>query len=94
VTPTEPRMLSAVCTDKGQHKRTLLTKITVSEQGSTEWRTGRSFSAPGEAGNTGYTFDCPRCPKKVELRPETFQLLVTQLLERGVSRVDISRLPF
>jgi hypothetical protein len=105
-----------VCTGKGTHKRTRITKITFFDIGAAEWRAGGSFQVPDNPGTTPvvhaddlgaflarrldgrpnevYVFDCYRCRRTTELRPEKFQILIPLLRERGVSRLDISDLPF
>jgi hypothetical protein len=105
--PAETFVFDIVCTNKGQHKRTRITKITIHPDGSAKWRAGRSFHTPtnsdawgpiptrkdGEPNNV-FVMDCGRCPRWVELQLEKFRLLVPTLITHGVTRLDISDLPF
>jgi hypothetical protein len=98
--------LDVVCTGKGTHKRARLTKIAIDEDGGGSWRAGSGFyPATSDAwetisprldgkSNEVFVADCGRCPRNFELTPENFRYLVVALRERGVSRLDISRLPF
>jgi len=101
--------LDVVCTDNGRHKRTRLTRITIHDDGGGEWRAGGSFHPPdnlegiepvrGPARIDGrpneiFMADCPRCPRTLELTPDLFRGLVVLLEKHGVSRLDISDLPF
>jgi hypothetical protein len=96
-----------VCTDKGTHKRTRLTKITFHDDGTLKtWRVSDSFHpadskhletrwvrADGQP-NGVYVANCPRCRRNLELTPDKFRVLFVALVEKGVSRLDISHLPF
>lgn len=96
-----------VCTGKGTHKRTRLTKLTFRYDGTLKtWRISDSFhpadsehletlrTRPDGQPNEVFVKDCPRCPRHPELTPDKFRHLLVALLEKGVSRLDISRLPF
>jgi hypothetical protein len=96
-----------VCTGKGTHKRTRLTKFTFHKDGTLHmWRISDSFH-PAESEhletlwtrsdgqpNEVFVKNCPRCGRNPELTPEKFQHLLVALLEKGISRLDISMLPF
>jgi hypothetical protein len=100
-------VFDVVCTGKGTHKRTRLTKKTFRDDGTLKtWRVSGSF-IPAESEhlkthiprvdgqpNEVFVYDCPRCPRHLELTPEKFRVLLVALLEKGVSRLDISMLPF
>lgn len=88
-----------VCTNRGAHKLAKLTRIGVDADGSPTWRVGNGFYPPGLERADGkinevYVFDCWRCPRTLELTEEKFQVLGGWLLRLGVSRLDISELPF
>jgi hypothetical protein len=100
-------VFDVVCTDKGRHDRTRLTKKTFRDNGTLKtWRISDSFhpadsehverlwTRPDGQPNGVFVYDCPRCPRHLELTPEKFQRLLVGLLEKGVSRLDISLLPF
>jgi hypothetical protein len=97
-----------VCTGKGTHKRTRLTKITFRDDNGTlkTWRISDSFHpadsdnwktlwtrADGQP-NEVFVANCPRCRRNLELTPEMFRLLFVGLVEEDVSRLDISLLSF
>ena len=44
--------------------------------------------------NKVFIANCPRCPRNLELTPDKFRVLFVALVEKGVSRLDISSLPF
>ena len=97
-----------VCTRKGTHKRTRLTKITFHDSNGTlkTWRISDSFHpadsehletlwtrADGQP-NEVYVANCPRCRRNLELTPDKFKVLFLALVEKDVTRLDISSLPF
>lgn len=93
-----------VCTGKGTHKRTRITKIDFDEDGGGKWRGGGAFRAStGVTTSLGWPSPrfpytcvaaCSRCPRNLELTPEKFRSLVMGLRERGIARLDISDLPW
>jgi len=97
-----------VCTGKGTHKRTKLTKITFHDDNGTlkDWRINDSFH-PAESDhwetlwtradgqpNEVFVANCPRCRRNLQLTPDKFRVLFVALVEKGISRLDISMLPF
>jgi hypothetical protein len=100
-------VFNIVCTGKGTHKRTRLTKFTFHKDGTLhKWWISDSFHpaetehletlwtrADGQP-NEVFIANCPRCPRNLELTPDKFRVLFVALLEKGVSRLDISMLPF
>jgi len=98
--------LDIVCTGGGAHKRARLTKITFDDVGGANWRVGGGFypvdsdeyesifTRPDGKPSEVFIGYCGRCPRNFELRPEKFRYLVGALRRLGVSRLDISRLPF
>jgi hypothetical protein len=100
-------VFNIVCTGKGTHKRTRLTKITFRDDGTLKtWWISDSFhpadsehlethwTRPDGQPNKVFIANCPRCPRNLELKPDTFRVRLVALLEKGVSRLDISLLPF
>ena len=96
-----------VCTGKGTHKRTRLTKITFRDNGTIEkWRISDSFhpaesehlethwARPDGQPNQVFIANCPRCSRNLELTPDRFRYLFVALVEKNVYRLDISSLPF
>ena len=100
-------VFDVVCTGKGTHKRTRLTKITFRDKGTIKtWQISDSFH-PAESEHLEtlwtrpdgqpievYIANCPRCRRNLELTPDKWRVLLVALLEKGVSRLDISSLPF
>jgi hypothetical protein len=97
-----------VCTGKATHKRTRLTKITFRDNNGTieKWRISDSFhpaesehletlwTRPDGQPNKVFIANCPRCDRNLELTPDKWRVLFLALIEKGVSRLDISLLPF
>jgi hypothetical protein len=96
-----------VCTNKGQHPRIKLTKIRFRDDGTLyDWRVSDSFH-PADGGNWEklwtradgqpnqvFVVNCPRCRRNTELTPDKWRVLFVGLVAKGVTRLDISALPF
>jgi len=94
--------LEVVCTDRGQHKRTLLTSACRELDGSHGMNHAlQNFCPPrGEeakprsaSGRDSYVFWCPRCPRTPHVQRDRWWRLVDDYIRAGLPVLDISLLP-
>ena len=94
--------VQVVCTDKGQHKRMLLTTARRELNGGHGMNFALRYFAPpnphAEAhtaqGHDAYVFRCPRCRRTPHIRSDRWWQAVDDLGRLGVDELDISLLPF
>ncbi|NHC44627.1 hypothetical protein [Motilibacter aurantiacus] len=94
-----------VCTDRGQHKRMLLTTARRELDGSHGMNNAlRWFAPPDSAGElegagrtwsrSSYEFICPRCRRSPRIEGSKWWNLVDELDRVGQYELDLSLLPF
>jgi hypothetical protein len=92
-----------VCTDKGQHARTMLTTARRELDGSHGMNHALEHFAPPEGdrakpltatGRDSYVFICPRCSRTPHIRRDHWWRAIDDLGRLGVDELDISLLPF
>jgi hypothetical protein len=91
-----------VCTDQGQHARTLLTTARRELSGRHGMNNAlRCFAPPNRdaephtaQGHNAYVFRCPRCGRTPHIRHERWWQAIDDLGRLGVDELDISLLPF
>jgi len=91
-----------VCTDRGQHKRVLLTTARRELGGGHGMNNAlKNFAPPdpdakpGSAfGRDAYIFTCPRCPRTPHINQARWWEIIDELGRRGVGELDLSMLPF
>ncbi|WP_030491706.1 hypothetical protein [Micromonospora chokoriensis] len=95
--------LPVVCTDRGQHKRRLLTVARRELDGSGGMSSALEWFAPpmgAEAkpgsmiGKNSYIFRCPSCSRKPQINSVKWWKLVDDAVRAKLPELDLSLLPF
>lgn len=91
-----------VCTDRGQHKRMLLTTARRELGGGHGMNNALRWFAPPDPdaragtamGHDSYVFRCPRCTRTPHIKRERWWQTIDELGRLGIRELDISLLPF
>jgi hypothetical protein len=91
-----------VCTDRGQHKRMLLSMASRELNGDRGMsRALESFAPPmadAKPGSTigleSYTFMCPGCGRTPQIKHDRWWWIIEEAVRAGVAEIDLSVLPF
>lgn len=91
-----------VCTDRGQHTRTMLSTARRELDGIHGMNHALECFAPPDpdakphtaTGHDAYTFWCPRCGRTPHIRSDRWWQAIDDLGRLGVDELDISLLPF
>ena len=95
--------VQVVCTDQGQHKRTLLTTARRELDGQHGMNHALEYFAPpygddakpnSGMGRESYVFRCPHCPRTPHIKKDRWWQAIDDLGRLGVDELDISLLPF
>lgn len=94
--------VSVVCTDRGQHKRVLLTTARRELDGIRGMSHALQYFAPpmGDqatpgsfTGRSSYTFRCPHCTRTPQIQGERWWWLLDEIIRADGDEIDISLLP-
>jgi hypothetical protein len=111
--PTRPRVFSVggfevdyfmwvICTDRGQHKRVLLTTARRELGGGHGMNHALRWFAPpmyeqasphSQTGRESYAFKCPLCRRNPQLQKDRWWSLVDEMWRAGYDELDVSLLP-
>jgi hypothetical protein len=93
--------LDVVCTDKGQHRPYRLLQVMIGPKPE-DFRpvtdhlsfrpAGRGSPLGGSSGHD--EFHCPRCHRNTRINHQRFVHGLQQLVQSGITKLDVSRLPF
>ena len=91
-----------VCTDRGQHKRMLLTTARRELGCGHGMNSALQWFAPPDpdagagtaTGHDSYVFWCPRCTRAPHIKKERWWQTIDELGRLGIRELDISLLPF
>lgn len=90
-----------VCTDRGQHRRVVIClRVSFDDEGHLHMaRPFEAWAPPDTPRNDGtvtttYEFQCPRCGRSPQVRPDKWRQIAERLLEARLEELDISNFPF
>src|SRR6266508_5223587 len=94
-------VLPILCTDRGQHKRRVLTEVRRELDGSGGMNRALVWFAPpmvdakpgAMMGLKSYTFGCPSCNRTPEIGADRWWRLVDDAVRAGLAELDLSLLP-
>ena len=90
-----------VCTDRAQHKRTLLTTARRDLGGGHGMNNALNCFAPPDpnakertaTGRDSYVFWCPRCTRTPHINKERWWQIIDEMGRHGLDELDLSLLP-
>jgi len=91
------RRLHITCTDRSTHPRAVITVLDWNrERGPLYYIPTRRDGPwdPPSQDSPNYQFECPRCGRHWQLKPETWERVAKGCITARLADVDLSQLPF